>query len=147
MGFVLFGDGPQRKSIEAHAAKIPGVHLAGFVTDRELIASTLASCDGFLHGSAAETYGLVVAEAMCSGLPLVVPDQGGAADLVDDSFAETYPAGDADACARAMVKLLSRPRDLLKAAVLAAANEEVGTMADHFSSLFDVYGRLTRRAP
>lgn len=145
MGLVVFGDGPQRDSVLRHAAKIPGVHVAGFVTDRELIASTLASADGFLHGSSAETYGLVVAEAMCSGLPLVVPDEGGAADLVDDAFAETYPAGDVDACARAMVKLLSRPRELLKAAVTAAANEEVGTMADHFEHLFDVYGRLASR--
>jgi len=142
MGFVLFGDGPTRASVEKLAATIPGVVLAGFVPDRELVAATLASSDVFLHGSAAETYGLVVAEAMCSGLPLVVPDVGGAADLVDDSFAETYPAGDVDACARAMVKILSRPRELLKNAVAAAAREKVGTMDDHFTNLFALYASL-----
>ncbi|MDZ7807984.1 MAG: hypothetical protein U5K71_12835 [Gracilimonas sp.] len=30
--------------------------------------------DYFVHGSAAETYGIVVAEAVCSGLPVVVPE-------------------------------------------------------------------------
>ncbi|MCC6622238.1 MAG: glycosyltransferase [Deltaproteobacteria bacterium] len=141
MGLVLFGDGPQRASIERLAGKIHGVHLAGFVDDKDLIAGTLASADGFLHGSAAETYGLVVAEAMCSGLPLVVPDQGGAADLADDGFAELYPAGDVDACAAAMRRLLSRPRDLLRRATLAAAREKVGTMDDHFRALFELYSR------
>lgn len=142
MGLVLFGQGPLEAWVRRRAKDIPGVHVAGFVTDRALIAATLASADGFVHGSAAETYGLVVAEAICSGLPLVAPDVGGAADLADDAFAETYPAGDAKACAAAMLALLSRPRELLSRAALAAAQTRIGTMEDHFAALFDLYARM-----
>jgi len=142
MGLVIIGDGPLRKWVERRADSIPGVILTGFVKDRELVAKTLASADGFLHGSAAETYGLVVAEAICSGLPLVVPTLGGAADLADDSYAETYPAGDTDACAAAMTKLLTRPRELMQRALSEAAASRVGTMEDHFTRLFEVYRGL-----
>lgn len=142
MGLVIFGQGPLEAWVRRRAKGIPGVHVAGFVTDRALIAATLASADGFLHGSAAETYGLVVAEAICSGLPLVAPNVGGAADLADDAFSQTYPAGDAKACAAAMLTLLSRPRDLLGRAALETARTRIGTMEDHFTALFDLYGRI-----
>jgi len=142
MGLVLFGQGPLESWVRHRARGVPGVHVAGFVSDRELIARTLASADAFLHGSAAETYGLVVAEAICSGLPIVVPDIGGAADLAADAFAETYPAGDARACAAAMTTLLGRPRELLRRAALETAQHRIGTMNDHFSALFETYARM-----
>lgn len=142
MGLVIFGQGPLEAWVRRRAAKIPGVHVAGFVSERELIARTLASADAFLHGSAAETYGLVVAEAICSGLPIVVPNVGGAADLASDAFAETYPAGDAKACARAMTALLERPHALVQAAALETAQHRIGTMDDHFTALFSAYAEL-----
>jgi len=142
MGLVIFGQGPLESWVRRRARAIKGVHVAGFVSERELIARTLASADAFLHGSAAETYGLVVAEAICSGLPVVVPNVGGAADLADDAFAETYPAGDARACAAAMTSLLTRPRELVQRAALETAQHRIGTMDDHFSALFAAYERM-----
>jgi alpha-1,6-mannosyltransferase len=141
MGFVLFGDGPLRGWVERRARNLPGVHLAGFVKDRERVARTLASADAFLHGSAAETYGLVVAEAICAGLPLVVPDIGGAADLARPGYAETYRAGDAASCAAAMTAFLRRPRTSMSAA-LADGAARIGTMEDHFRGLFGRYAAL-----
>lgn len=142
MGLVIFGQGPLERWIRKAAEAVPGVHVAGFVSDRELVARTLASADGFLHGSSAETYGLVVAEAICSGLPLVVPDRGGAADLVDDAYSQTYPAGDAKACARAMLALLERPPELMRQAAMSSASSRIGTMDDHFRGLFATYASL-----
>jgi alpha-1,6-mannosyltransferase len=142
MGLVIFGDGPQRKSVRRKAAKIPGVHVAGFTKDREELATSMASADAMLHGSAAETYGLVVAEAICSGLPIIVPDVGGAADLAGDTYAEVYETGDADACAAAILRMLDRPREGLLAGCAEATRSKVGTMADHFVGLFDLYQKL-----
>jgi alpha-1,6-mannosyltransferase len=102
----------------------------------------MASGDAMLHGSAAETYGLVVAEAICSGLPIIVPDVGGAADLADDSYAEVYETGDADACAAAILRLLDRPRDGLLSGCAQATSAKIGTMADHFVGLFELYEKL-----
>jgi alpha-1,6-mannosyltransferase len=144
IALVLYGDGPLRAWVARRAKRVPEVVLAGFTRDRGELASVLASADAFLHGSAAETYGLVVAEALVSGTPLVVPDAGGAAELAAPAYSETFPAGDADACAAAILALLARDRSALRASV-ASASDRVGTMDDHFESLFALYARLARR--
>jgi len=146
MGLVIYGDGPLRDWVQRKAARVPGVHLAGFVADRDEMATSLASADAMLHGSAAETYGLVVAEALCSGLPIVVPNQGGAADLADPSYAETYAPGDVAGCSAAIGALLDRDRDALVAGSARAAQDEIGTMDDHFDQLFELYERLIQEA-
>jgi len=146
MGLVIYGDGPLRGWVKRNAARVPGVHVAGFVGDRDELATSLASADAMLHGSAAETYGLVVAEAICSGLPIIVPSQGGAADLADPSYAETYEPGDVAGCSAAIEALLDRDRDALVAGCARAAQHEIGTMDDHFHQLFALYERLIEEA-
>ena len=142
MGLVIFGDGPLKWYFTKRYAKTKGICLAGFTRDREELATALASADAMVHGSAAETYGLVVAEAMCSGLPLVVPDGGGAADLARPEYSESYRAGDQASCARAITRLLARGGDELRAACEAAVTERVGTMDDHFTKLFALYENM-----
>jgi alpha-1,6-mannosyltransferase len=146
VGLVIYGDGPLKSWVQWRAARIPGVNLAGFTRDRLELAGVLASADGLLHGSAAETYGLVVAEALCSGLPLVVPDRGGAADLAQPAHAETYPPGDASGCAEAIRRLLSRDAETLRRDCRAAARDRVLSLDEHFERLFAGYAeRLSER--
>ena len=144
VGLVIFGDGPIRRRIEALAARAPGVAIAGYTRDRQSLAEAVASADAFLHGSAAETYGLVVAEAVCAGTPIVVPDTGGAAEFARPEYAETYRPGDVDACAAAIRRLLSRDPPSLRAACRSAAKTP-RTLDAHFAELFDHYGQLARR--
>ena len=73
---VLYGDGPERARLEARAPH--GVRFAGFEQDRDRLAAALASADVLVHGCPYETFGLGVAEAVACGLPVVVPDAGGA---------------------------------------------------------------------
>lgn len=143
IGLIVFGDGPLRAWVRRRAERTPGVHLAGFTESRDELANALASADGMLHGSAAETYGLVVAEGLCSGLPLVVPDVGGAADLAAPAYAEVYPPGDSGACAVAIERLLARDQAALREGCAAAARDKVGTMDDHFEQLFGFYAELS----
>ena len=70
MGLIIFGCGPLKKWIEFKAKGVEHIQLMGFTSNRSELANIMASCDYFVHGSAAETFGLVVAEAICSGLPL-----------------------------------------------------------------------------
>jgi len=141
MGLFLIGDGPLRRWVERKAARVPGIHVAGHIDDRQLIAQCLASADAMVHGAGTETYGLVIAEALCSGLPVVVPNNGGAAELATPGCAETYGAGDSSGCAEAIHRLLRRPPALLKTAALDAARG-LGTPDDHFRGLFAHYARL-----
>lgn len=144
MGLVIFGRGALQKYYARKAAKTPGVHLHGYVSERDLVSRALASSDAFLHGSAAETYGLVVAEAVCSGVPVIVPDRGGAAALAGPDYAARYRSGDASDCSEAILRLLARDRAQL-AAGCARATEDIGTMDGHFHRLFELYGRMSGR--
>lgn len=139
IGLVLVGDGRDRGRIVRHIGKNPHIHLLAPIADRPLLAKVMASADALLHGCEAETFGLVAAEAAASGLPLIVPDAGGASDFVAGDNGELYAAGDAGAAAQAIGRLLSRDRQaLVEAAVRRAAR--VLLIDDHFSALFDLYG-------
>ncbi len=106
---VLFGDGPERERMTARARPLAGdVVFPGFTKDRAALARSLASADALVHGCPFETFGLSIAEAMSCGLPAVVPDDGGAAEMHDPASGEQYAAGDADACADALERLLDR---------------------------------------
>jgi 1,2-diacylglycerol 3-alpha-glucosyltransferase len=76
---VLLGDGPLRSQLltECERLRITGkVHLPGFVQYDELpMYYGLASA--FVHASISEPWGLVVNEAMASGLPLIVSKKCG----------------------------------------------------------------------
>jgi alpha-1,6-mannosyltransferase len=139
IGLYVVGDGFIRGSIEAHADKARHIYLAGWLKDRETLARTIASADVLLHGSSAETYGFAVAEALCCGTPVVVPDSGGAADLADPACAETYAGGHAGAAARALITLLQRDRNALSAAATAIAAARIGGIESHFETLFALY--------
>jgi alpha-1,6-mannosyltransferase len=144
LGLVLVGDGLRRNAVAKAAARIGHVHLLGAVSDRGLMARLYASADLLVHGSGAETYGLVVAEAICSGLPVVVPDRGGASDFAPRARSAVYPTGDADACAGAISRLLAT------AATGSGATESgrecpVRSADAHFQALFKLYGEMIER--
>lgn len=78
---VVVGDGPYRPALErqlAGAAHFTG-HLQG-----EALATAYASADVFAFPSLTETFGLVVLEAMASGLPVLAMRAGGVPDSVAD---------------------------------------------------------------
>jgi glycosyltransferase involved in cell wall biosynthesis len=79
---ALIGDGPHRKVLERHFAGM-SVYFAGFLHGEEL-AAAYASCDVFVMPSRTETLGLVVLEAMSSGLPVVGARAGGIPELIRD---------------------------------------------------------------
>lgn len=139
IGFFVVGDGFIHGTIKARAEKARHVHLAGWLKDRETLAKTIASADALLHGSSAETYGFAVAEALCCGLPVVVPAVGGAADLADPSCGISYPPGDAAAAAKALNTLLDKDRATLSAAAAHIAATRIGDIESHFVTLFKLY--------
>ncbi len=146
LALVVLGDGPERSNLIAAAGDIPQAHFLKFTRNRDEYAAILASADVLLHGSICETYGFVLAEALASGTPLVVPRAGGAQALAGPEYAETYPAlGDAEDVAAALRRLLVRPHGALSAAARTAGLREPHTR-DHFRSLFSLYtGMLGER--
>ena len=101
---IMAGTGPCEK--ELRAAAPPGVSFLGFLDRRSRLPDLYANCDAFVFASITETLGLVVLEAMASGLPVIAAPAGGVRDhLRDGGNGLAYREGDAAAMARAMVKL------------------------------------------
>jgi alpha-1,6-mannosyltransferase len=152
---VLFGDGPERDRMRARA-RVGGpsgrgavdVAMPGFTKDREALAAALASADALVHGCPFETFGLSIAEAMSCGLPAVVPDEGGAAEMHVEGAGERYRALDVDACARGIARLLDRMAEGGEAAIRAAATRAAArlpTVREQFEAQVRLYTRLIER--
>lgn len=107
---VYVGDGPLRSKLEAcvRESRIQNVHFMGFQNQTEL-PQFYAIADVFVLPSGFEPWGLVVNEAMCFGLPVIVSDQVGAGgDLVRERInGFVYPAGDVEILANRMRTVLS----------------------------------------
>lgn len=144
IGLVVVGDGIDRARVLRAAAGKPHVHLIPPIRDRPLLAAHLASADALVHGCDSETFGLLPAEAMASGLPLVGPDRGGFADLAQPSTSEIYRSGDVEAAAAAIRRLFARDQSGLKAAAIEAA-AGVRHDTDHFADLFEHYQAVAAR--
>ncbi|MDB5678644.1 glycosyltransferase [Sphingomonas bacterium] len=141
VGLMLLGTGPESKRIEARIAGSPHIKMFRPVYDRTELARIMASCDALIHGSEAEPFGLVPSEAMASGLPLIVPDTGGCAEIADPLTSETFRPRNAADAALAIERLFARePAILRKAAVVAAG--KVRTDRDHTIDLMAHYAGL-----
>ena len=79
---ALVGDGPHRQALEQHFAGLP-VTMPGFLHGDEL-AAAYASSDVFVMPSRSETLGLVVLEAMSSGVPVVAARAGGIPEMIEE---------------------------------------------------------------
>jgi alpha-1,6-mannosyltransferase len=143
LGLVIVGDGRDREAIVRHIGGNPHIHLLAPVGNRALLATVMASADALVHGSSAETFGLVVAEAAASGLPLIVPDEGAAAALATPETGENYAAGDTASFTAAIHRLLNRDPAVLRAAAIKAA-ASAPTIDSHFEGLFAHYTQLTQ---
>ena len=142
VGLFIVGDGPLRGAVGRWAAAAKHVHVVGRINDQKKLAGILASADALIHGSAAETFGLALAEALCSGTPLIVPDAGASVTFAAPGYAETYKTGDAKDAAAAILRLLAQDRTALSAAASAAAASKVSTIEQHFETLFGIYERV-----
>jgi glycosyltransferase involved in cell wall biosynthesis len=71
---------------------------------------SMACCDAVVMPSAAETFGLVLVEAMQMGVPVVASAAGGATEIVSDGETGlTYPVGNVDALALCLRRLATDP--------------------------------------
>lgn len=104
--FVIAGDGPEAGMVRA---ALPFATHYGFI-DRVRLADLYADSDLFVFPSPTETCGLVVLEAMASGLPAITSDQGGVLENVRDGLnGVMVAAGDGPAFSAAIADLVGQP--------------------------------------
>jgi glycosyltransferase involved in cell wall biosynthesis len=114
---AVVGDGPYLAEMKR---RLPGAVFTGYLSGTEL-AEAFASADLFAFPSTTDTFGNVILEAMASGLPCVVSDQGGPRELVRDGVdGFVTRGGDAAAFRAALARLAGDPalREKMRAAAL-----------------------------
>ena len=136
VGLAIFGEGRDDTNILRSIGGNPHIRLFRPERDRERFASVLASADALLHGCEAETFCMTAAEASASGIPVIVPDRGGAADFARGGVGLSYRAADHADLVRA---ILSLPESFAARSTGCTAR----ALGDHFAALFAIYQNLT----
>jgi glycosyltransferase involved in cell wall biosynthesis len=108
---VLLGDGDLRPELERQRIRLgleSVLHMPGFMQYGDL-PDYYAWAGAFIHASTTEQWGLVVNEAMASGMPVLVSERCGCApDLVENARnGFTFDPYDVDALANLMLKMSS----------------------------------------
>jgi glycosyltransferase involved in cell wall biosynthesis len=124
---LIVGIGPDEAMLRELSASLgvsDRIHFAGYRGDPYPLLSAL---DVFMHPARYEAFGMVVAEAMFAGLPVVATDVGGVPDVVaKDETALLVSPNDVPALSRAMARLAGdgQLRAKLGKAGLARANAQ-----------------------
>lgn len=140
---TIAGSGPELGRLRHLARDLPTIRFLGYVPD-ELLPELYQSADLFVIPSVSgEGFGIVAAEALASGIPVVATDGGATGELVrHGSDGLVVPARDSDALAAAIIRL-GHDRSLLARMAKAAAarrpqlcwQNAVGQLADTLESV------------
>lgn len=119
---MLAGQGPDTDVLQALAAALgvgDRVHFVGYQND---VIPLFASMDVFALVSARESFGLVIAEAMFAGLPILTTGVGGMGDLVINGHNGLHTrVGDWEAMATAIRRWRTQPALLARMGAASAA--------------------------
>nr|GMD44981.1 sulfoquinovosyl transferase SQD2-like [Ipomoea batatas]GME08892.1 sulfoquinovosyl transferase SQD2-like [Ipomoea batatas] len=122
---AFIGDGPYKEELEKMFSGMPAV-FTGMLLGEDL-SQAYASGDVFVMPSESETLGLVVLEAMSSGLPVVAARAGGIPEIIPEDqqgkIGYLYNPGDLDDCLNKLEPLLWSPE--LRETMGKAAREEM----------------------
>ena len=136
--FLIVGDGSHRAWLERHLP--PSTVFTGMLRGEEL-AKAYSQMDVFLFPSLSDTFGLVVLEAMASGIPVVSFRVCGPKSVVDDGV-NGFSAGTPEEFAGG-VKRLVLDRELRGKLGLMARQTAVGQSWEAvFASVYESYGTI-----
>jgi glycosyltransferase involved in cell wall biosynthesis len=144
---TVVGEGPQRADFEEQIARHkPGspVRLVGHVDNP---FPMLAGADIFVSVSERESFGIVLVEALCLGVPVISTDcpSGPAEILEEGKFGELVPVGDAAAVARTIQALsrdISRREHLAQLGPQRAADF---SLERHCRSVVELFNPLLKK--
>jgi glycosyltransferase involved in cell wall biosynthesis len=133
---MLVGDGPQRPELVNRFG--PSATFVGLLRGQELVAA-YQMADVFVFPSTTDTLGLVLLEALASGLPVVAADSPASRELLADCpVASLFPPDEPQRLPE-LVRAAIRPRPDVPAPVLARHEAEKWSWAAASAQLLAYY--------
>ncbi len=117
---VVAGDGPSRPDLEA---RYPSARFLGMKTGEDL-ARIYASADVFVFPSRTDTFGIVLLEALASGLPVAAYPVPGPSDVIGDSDVGVLDEDLGQACRQALAVPRQRAREFSLGFTWAASTRQ-----------------------
>ena len=114
----------------------------------EAVAAAYGAADAFVLPSFHEGYGMVYAEAMANGLPVIATTAGAISETVPSSAGLLVSPGDPAALAQAVRRVIADPR--LAARLAAGSREAGGRLPDWPRAIADweaAFDRLVKLSP
>jgi len=151
--FLIAGVGPSEKEIRERFERrgMTGrLHFAGIFQGRDL-ADAYHAMDVFAFASQSETQGLVLAEAMAAGVPVVAVDAPGVRDtVIDGRNGYLFPVESVAAFSDALSRLAVLPAESLRAMKEAARETaerfSIRRCAERVLILYESLGAVNRRS-
>ncbi len=143
---VIVGDGAVRAECESIAQQLgiaEGCSFAGAL-EPDALAKQMADCDVLVLTSRAETFGIVAAEAMSVGRPVIATRCGGPEDIITSETGRLVSIDDDIALASAIEDVCHRLADYQPAQISAYAHRKFGARAVA-SQLLEVYRQVIER--
>lgn len=146
VSLTFLGDGPLRGEVEAAAASDRRLIVVGQASPQQVAAAMRRAAFLIMPSEWYETFGLVVIEAYCRGLPVIASRLGAMAELVDNRVTGVmFTPGDAGDLGRT-VRAAAGDADRL--AVLGrharARYEALYTPAAHLNAMTEIYSAVLR---
>lgn len=107
--FVLVGDGPEKNSLKQLAKKLNierNVYFMGLIDQMEM-GKVYTDCEIFVFASQTETQGMVILEALASGVPVVAVKDSVYDGIIKDKMNGILVDGDPKMFAAACLKILN----------------------------------------
>ena len=146
---VLLGDGPLRETLNTQLSTLnlhPHVHLPGFKGYDELPVY-YALAKAFVHASTTEQWGLVVNEAVASGLPVIVSDRCGCVPELVNGNGFTFDPFAEHELAERLLRLALLPDDERKSLGDASCKIAANFASDRFGEGLEQAAQLALSHP
>ncbi|MDB4933193.1 MAG: hypothetical protein JWP87_165 [Labilithrix sp.] len=146
----VVGDGDERASLEAHAARVGVAGRVRFLGFRDDVRASIAAADVALSSARAEGLGIALLEAMAMQRPVVALPTGGVPEIVIDGSTGWLAHGHgAEALARVMQDAVDRRDEVLRRGVRAHANVaerfSIDAMRRGYDATYDAVDALATR--
>lgn len=144
---MLVGEGPEQENLEALAGELgigSKVVFAGYQPPGR-VKDFYAASDLLVFPSLTETQGLVLLEAMATGLPVVAVDAGGVSSVVDNGDNGFLVDEDRDEFCQAVENVLGDEEFYSRAVERARVKAGEFSMENMTERLLGFYGELLRK--